>query len=161
MPLIWRTGLPVWQFVAGRGIGLILLVWRDIVIVGSEDGAVYGLSLDSGRVKWRYRTNMPVRSSPRLADETGGIIIGSDDSFIYKLDATSGRCSGATAPMVRSVSALLHGGMAIIGSDDGFIYALALDSGRQVWRYATSKPILASPAIAGGVIVCGSLDGSI
>ncbi len=157
-----QTGGSLWQFTAGRGICSTPAVWRDTAIVGSEDSAIYGVALDSGRMRWRYRTNMPVRSSPRIVDASGGIIIGSDDSYVYKLDPTTGTLLWRyrTYGPVRS-SAALDDTLVIIGSDDGFIYALAHDSGRQAWRFATGKPVLASPVVAQGVVVCGSLDGSI
>jgi eukaryotic-like serine/threonine-protein kinase len=158
---IGLDGTPAWQFTAGRGICSTPASWRDLAIVGAEDGAVYGLALADGRLKWRYRTSMAVRSSPQLTED-GNIIIGSDDSFIYNLAAANGAMLWryrAYGP-VRS-SAALTDDLAIIGSDDGFLYALAQDSGRQVWRFATGKPIFATPAVYGYVVVCGSLDGSI
>ncbi|MGN6359080.1 MAG: outer membrane protein assembly factor BamB family protein, partial [Thermomicrobiales bacterium] len=154
-------GTPAWQFAAGRGICSTPAAWHDLAMVGAEDGAVYGLALTDGRLKWRYRTSMAVRSSPQLTAE-GNIIIGSDDSFVYNLASANGTMLWryrAYGP-VRS-SAAITDDLAIIGSDDGFLYALAQDSGRQVWRFATGKPIFASPAVYGSVVICGSLDGSV
>jgi outer membrane protein assembly factor BamB len=57
----------------------------DKVVVGSDDGHVYVLSLDKGRELWSYDIGQAVGSSPAVAD--GKLVIGSDDGSIYAFGA--------------------------------------------------------------------------
>ena len=158
---IGLDGTPAWQFTAGRGICSTPAGWRDLAIVGAENGAVYGLALADGRLKWRYRTSMAVRSSPQASPRTAISLSVPTIASSTTSRRRTARCSGAIAPTGRCV--LRRRSRTIwrsLGPMMAF-FALAQDSGRQVWRFATGKPIFATPAVYGYVVVCGSLDGSI
>jgi outer membrane protein assembly factor BamB len=51
------------------------------VVVGSDDGRLYLISLKTGKQIWSYEIGQPVESSPAVAD--GRIILGADDGYIY------------------------------------------------------------------------------
>jgi outer membrane protein assembly factor BamB len=53
----------------------------DKVVVGSEDGRVYLLSLSGGKELWNYEIGQPVTSSPAVA--RGQVAIGAEDGFVY------------------------------------------------------------------------------
>ena len=57
------------------------VVAGDKVVVGSDDGRVYLVSLQTGKELWSYEIGQPVGSSPAVAD--GKIVIGSDDGNVY------------------------------------------------------------------------------
>ena len=99
---IGLDGTPAWQFTAGRGICSTPAGWRDSLIVGAEDGAVYGLALADGRLKWRYRTSMAVRSSPRSPMTAISLSVPTIASSTTSRRRTA-RCSGAIAPTGRCV----------------------------------------------------------
>jgi len=46
-----------------------------------------------------------------------------------------------------------------VGSNDGRFYVLGLTNGAKIWEFNAAGPISASPAIAKGRIVVGTLDG--
>jgi outer membrane protein assembly factor BamB len=48
-----------------------------------------------------------------------------------------------------------------VGSTDGVLYALDLDTGKERWRFETGSSITASPAVADGCLVIGTLDGEV
>jgi eukaryotic-like serine/threonine-protein kinase len=48
-----------------------------------------------------------------------------------------------------------------IGSSDGRFYVLDLKTGKQAWQYEAGSPITASPAVADGAVVVGTVDGTI
>ena len=60
----------------------------DKVVVGSDDGRLYVVSLKSGKEIWNYEIGQPVGSSPAVVD--GRIIVGSDDGSVYCFGAGLG-----------------------------------------------------------------------
>ena len=53
------------------------------------------------------------------------------------------------------------GKQVIFGSGDGRLYAVNLADGAKDWSYAIGTPIIASPAIADGMLVIGAEDGRV
>ena len=49
----------------------------------------------------------------------------------------------------------------VVGSGDGRVYVLDLASGRKVWEFEAGGGFTASPAIAGGRVVIGDVDGNV
>ncbi len=78
------TGLK-WKFHTG---GLILsspAIANGLAYVGSTDGNLYAVDLNSGAMKWKFETKARVVSSPAVA---GGLIyFSSYDGWFYAVDA--------------------------------------------------------------------------
>jgi len=55
------TGQVRWQFITGGAVRLAPAVWRDRVLVGSDDGHVYCLSARSGELIWKHRAALEAR----------------------------------------------------------------------------------------------------
>jgi outer membrane protein assembly factor BamB len=51
------------------------------VVVGSDDGRLYVVSLDKGNQLWMHEVGQPIESSPAVAD--GNVVIGADDGTVY------------------------------------------------------------------------------
>jgi len=49
----------------------------------------------------------------------------------------------------------------VFGSGDGRLYVLSLDDGSELWSYEIGRSLFSSPAVADGVILIGSNDGSL
>jgi len=133
-------------------------------------------------LKWTFKTNGPVISSPILFD--GKLYIGSNDGNLYCLEASSGlelwrfRTGGA----VCSTPAVLDKRV-FFGSYDGKFYSLNADTGDLIWQFVTAgekkfsapgihgnKPkdsvfvddwdlFLSSPAVAGNKVYFGTGSG--
>ena len=56
-------------------------------------------------------------------------------------------------------SPVICGGRVVFGCGDGKLYVLRLADGKEVWSYEVGDGIDSSPAVAGGVIAVGGLDG--
>ena len=52
----------------------------DRVYVGSADGRIYGIDLDSGKEFWRYDAGRGFTSSPAVGE--GRMIIGNEDGVL-------------------------------------------------------------------------------
>jgi outer membrane protein assembly factor BamB len=162
----------------------------------SEDAAMFrgdarhsGLTRAAGvpklnGVKWKFKTNGWVVSSPTAAD--GTLYFGSTDHYVYAVDAVSGaqKWKAKTGGRVVS-SAAVSNGRVYIESYDGHLYALDARTGAEHWKFKTagerrftakhlhgSEPAaemmadpfdfyLSSPVVANGVIYFGSGDGNI
>ena len=82
------------HLVAGEG---------NIYFASSSDDKVYCLDAKSGRERWSFFTEGPVRLAPSYAE--GKLYFGSDDGRVYCLDAGSGKLRWSTrlAPRQRRV----------------------------------------------------------
>jgi outer membrane protein assembly factor BamB len=58
------------------------------VWIGSFDGRLYSLDLDTGKQLWEFRTGGRISASPAVA--AGRVIVGSQDGLLY--------CFGAGPP---------------------------------------------------------------
>jgi len=85
----WRE--PVWEtqridfdyaYAIAAGNGLVY-------VASSSEHAIEALDLESGRPRWRFFTEGPMRLAPAVA--AGKIYAASDDGVVYCLDGTTGQ----------------------------------------------------------------------
>lgn len=151
------------------------------VYVGSTDGRLYAIDLQTGAKRWEFRTGARVTSSPAVAN--GMVFFESYDSNFYAVDAATGavKWKFATGGEHRFTAKHLHGiepksetmpdpfdfylsspavwnNAVYFGSGDGNVYALDAASGALKWKYQTGDVVHASPAIADGTVFIGSWD---
>ena len=104
-----ETGAERWRFYADGPVRLAPVAWRDRVYFGSDDGCLYCVSAEQGRLLWKFRavpsdrkflgngrliSVWPIRGGPVLAD--GKIyfaagVLPAEGVFLYALDAESGK----------------------------------------------------------------------
>lgn len=86
LKLKWAMAYPA----AIRGRSQPAIGWGAI-FVGSQDGTVYALDLDSGCTKWRFRASAEVRTGVVADPKTKRVYFGDVLARAYALDAMSGR----------------------------------------------------------------------
>ena len=174
------TGVQ-WKFHTG---GLIIsspVIANGSVYVGSTDGYLYAVDVDSGRLKWKFETKARVVSSPAVA---GGLVyFSSYDGWFYAVNAADGKPkwkfnngaerryaakhihgalpAGETMPDPFDCylsSPAVWNGAVYFGSGDSNIYALNAGTGELKWKFHTGDVVHASPAISGGTLFVGSWD---
>ena len=74
-------GKPVWSFPTRGKVDSAPVICGGKVIVGSDDGRLYVVSLDTGKEIWSYETGQPVESSPAVAG--GRVVVGCNDGNVY------------------------------------------------------------------------------
>lgn len=115
-----------WDFATRDEVHSTPALMRDgTVVVGSDDGGIYGLRAADGTLVFRVATAGRVRSSACI-DADGFVFVGSEDDMVYALDA-----HGAIAwrfsigADVDSSPWITPQGWLVVGSDDAGLYALA------------------------------------
>jgi len=170
-----------WKFHTGGSVISSPAVVNGVAYVGSTDGNLYAIDMNSGGQKWKFETKNWVVSSPAVAD--GVVYFGSYDSYFYALDATTGqqKWKFQTGGERRYAATHLHHlepaaenmpdpwdfflsspsvwrGAVYFGSSDGNVYALDANSGALKWKFHTGDVVHSSPAIADGILYVGSWD---
>ena len=124
-----------------------------IYFASSADNKVYCLDANSGRIRWEFCTNGPVRLAPTVWK--GNLYVGSDDGRVYCLDARGGRTvwTFQAAPGNRFVlgngkmislwpvrtGVVVDGGVAYFGagvfpSEGTILYAVNAANGKLIWN---------------------------
>ncbi|MBM3475760.1 MAG: hypothetical protein FJX75_21040 [Armatimonadetes bacterium] len=144
----------VWVCEAGGPVRSSAAIAENTVYVGSDDGYLYALDLETGALRWKYRLGSPVASSPAVA--SGRVFIGDDSGSVYAFLAegdkrlTEDRVGlqlwrfDAGEAVVGSPLVTLSGHV-VFGSRNGAAYAVDVVSGRPVWTHPTGGPVTASP----------------
>jgi len=119
----------------------------------------YDTSTNNGTLKWKFKTDYPIRSSPAIAED-GTIYVGSDDDYLYAIDPHGTlKWKFKTAYVVSSSPAIANDGTIYVGSEDDYLYAINPD-GTLKWKYGAGDEIYSSPAISeDGTIYVVALGG--
>ena len=170
-----------WKFHTGGYVISSPAVANRTLYVGSSDGNLYAVALDSGTQKWKFAAKSRVASSPAVSD--GLVYFNVYDGNFYAVDAKTGQLKWKfqTGGERRFAAKHLHGsqpvaeimpdpfdfflsspavwnGAVFFGSGDGSIYSLNATSGALNWKFKTGDVVHASPAIADGAVFVGSWD---
>ncbi|MBN2294076.1 MAG: PQQ-binding-like beta-propeller repeat protein [Pirellulales bacterium] len=129
-----RTGKQKWRFYADGPIRMAPVAWRDRVYFSSDDGYLYCLAIDDGRLLWRVAgcpaenkvlgngrliSAWPARGGPVICDDTVYFAAGIwpfMGIFIYALDADSGRVLWSNEGLGSRYMNQPHGGSISFGS---------------------------------------------
>lgn len=111
-----------------------------------------------GRVRWRYRTQEEVRSTPVVDGNL--LYVGSYDGRLYALDVMRGeRIWHYTTEGGICGTPVLWQNLVIFGSEDFTVHALERRTGKEVWCYRTWKEVRSSPRVYEDRLFIGSDDG--
>jgi outer membrane protein assembly factor BamB len=136
-----------------------------------NNGELYSVSAESGRVRWRRHLGGLSASTPAVAggkvyavvNKGGeGGIEGSGPARVVALDARTGRIRWAKRLASASESSpLATAGRIYVGSQDGTVYSLLAKSGRIVWRHRARGAVKAAPAFSQDRIFIAAYGGSV
>ena len=153
----------IWSFKTEYDIKSSPVVGLGSVFIGSNDGFVYALDVDSGKVVWQFDTRDDLEAPPLLVDST--IYIGCLSGDFYALNAitgdslwkfeTDGQIHGSAnwcyAPDQKTKWIL-------VGSYDNLMYCFNSTSGELNWTFETEYYINGAPATDGKNVVFGGCD---
>ena len=114
----------------------------DTIYFGSRDGNFYALDIESGYMRWVFRTDAPINAVPYVDDEH--VYFGSLDGHAYALDRAEGSevwSFSAGRPVQSSVKRYEEN--VLFASDGGATYAVTLEGEERlrlpnpIWYYIT------------------------
>jgi len=129
----------------------------NTVVFGCDNGAVYGVNVNTGQLQWNAKTRSAVFSSPSIRD--GRVYLGSTDSTFYALDVSTGKQLWA-----KHLPGKIHNSQAVDQNHvytsvvGGEIYCLNSDDGQIVWKTNINGVINSSPILSGDALYIGTLN---
>ncbi len=109
-----------------------------LVLVGSSNGKVMALDVDSGEPLWKRNVSSEVLAAPQVAD--GVVVVRTVDGKLTGLSADSGDQLWVYDRSVPALSLrgtgspVIHNGVIIAGFDAGRMLALELSTGKALWE---------------------------
>jgi outer membrane protein assembly factor BamB len=130
----------LWNFsTSGNPVDSSPAVVDGKLYVGSENGNIYCLDVQTGRQIWVNFTNTsPIRSSPAVSN--GFLYVCDENGLLYCLDAQTGEVNwtfsmgagGSSSPTVAD-------GYVYFSSSSEYLYCLDASTGRAVWSFYITR----------------------
>ncbi|NNE48132.1 MAG: PQQ-binding-like beta-propeller repeat protein [Rhodothermales bacterium] len=133
------------------------------IVIGTGDGVVYGIDLDTGEERWKFQTGGRIRSSASVLDDVA--FIGSGDGIVYGISTETGAEVWRFETMGSKLNAAdwgfdrtqIHSSPTVIdtvlyiGSRDASLYAVDLESRDTLWTFVDGTAwVISSPAVDDG-----------
>lgn len=141
-PIAWRV-----QIVSAEGV----------VAVGTFDGLLHAIDLDTGQTRWSYPTGGPILHSPAIVD--GRVITGCHDGAVYAVNVAGGELAWRAETGGGIVaSPLVVDGRVYIGNKAGLMTCLDAATGEMIWQTDVGAPIVQSAAWSesAGLVLTGT-----
>jgi len=139
-----------WTVVADQQVQSSPVFFQDTVIMGSDDGRLYGIHRTTGEVMWRYTAGASIQATALIVDAMA--YFGDLDGSFHCIELPSQpdgsprevwthSCGGSIISSAHMVEDFL-----VFGCSDGSIYCLDLD-GDLVWNTLLGGDIWGSPLV--------------
>ena len=133
----------------------------DLLVIGTLDGHVYGMSAKDGSPRWDIALPSEVIDAPAIDGTL--VVVRTQDGRVYGLDADSGKrrwvYDQGNVPQLSlrgNGPLLVANGVVFFGSDDGKLIALREDNGQKLW-----EQMLASGTGSNDIARLDDADGSV
>ncbi|HKD74765.1 MAG TPA: serine/threonine-protein kinase [Ktedonobacterales bacterium] len=138
-------------------VGAAPILHNGMVIVGGFDRYVYAVEHETGVPVWRRAFDDSVGTA--LAAHENRLYVGSADGRINCLDARTGDTKWRSIVGSQITSDLiLQGQRLYFGCASGAMYCFDVQIQQNVWRHQAGDAIVTRPAIAGDLVLIGSVD---
>lgn len=147
-----------WTYEAGESVESSAAIADGAVYVGSQAGELIALDLQSGKLRWKYKTKQGIgESSPAVAN--GIVYVGDLGGVVHAVNAADGKAvwTFPTKGEVKS-SPVVVGDKVIIGSYDENLYALNARTGAMLWQVKTNGPVHATAGVMNGIAYISGCD---
>jgi outer membrane protein assembly factor BamB len=136
------------------------------VFVGSQQGVLWALAAEDGRLLWRRPLSGPISSEPAYVVELGLVLVGDDDGALWAIDPKTGKerwVYRARGPITARPT--YADGLVFFTSAENRVYAIDAQKGTWKWQYDREAPDgftirgQGGPLAAGGKVYVGFADG--
>lgn len=159
---IWLYSRADSQTISIRG-GSKPVIRGDTVYAGFSDGAVAGLLIKNGQLKWEKQLS----KNKRFRDLDSNPVIDQDVLYIFGYDDATYALRAATGDLVWRFDKGGYGGFLMnndklyFASSTGELICLDRSTGRSVWTYKVQNGIATTPSLMKGLIVFGESMGAL
>jgi outer membrane protein assembly factor BamB len=139
----------LWQFTDDDGgFEATAAIADGTVFVGSLDGHLYAIDLETGEQRWKLESDLGFKAAPAVRD--GRVYIGDVDGLFRAVDAKTGRelWKHQTDAEINA-GANFYGDNVVVGSQDAVLYCLKCETGEVVWQADAEDQIRCMPTIVG------------
>jgi outer membrane protein assembly factor BamB len=132
----------------------------DLVLIGSDDGALHAIDRDKGGLVWSCAVGGKVRATPAVSGDRA--VVGGFDGRVVAIAVKDGR-----ALWTRDLGHALYSSpciaadLCVMGCHEGHLHGLDLATGEPRFEVATRGPVISSPSAAGSAFLAGSTDGDL
>lgn len=166
---LWSDG------VSARLSGGITAAYQRIYF-GSENGLVFAVDVDNGKVVWQSKVKGEVLAAPAVNE--GVVVVNTAAGVMHALDAETGEErwiyeSEVPALSLRGVApATIANGAAIVGTASGKVAVVLIESGQVLWEQTIAAPsgatelerivdIDSETIVFGGIVYVVSYNGTL
>jgi outer membrane protein assembly factor BamB len=160
----------LWSADVGKGEGRLgarqaPAVADGRVYAAAVEGGVHALDLQTGKVIWRYESELPIAGGPGVGD--GLVVVGGLDGNVIALDAATGAEKWRTQLKAEIIAAPAIGlGSVFVRSNDGRLTAFDTSTGERRWFWNRDTPTLSlrgnsAPVLGPGFVFIGNDDGTV
>ncbi|MGA1872042.1 MAG: PQQ-binding-like beta-propeller repeat protein [Thermoplasmatota archaeon] len=130
------VGELIWSYQTGDQVLSSSVFYDGGMLIGSDDGNIYCMELDTGEVLWKFKTSGSVQATPMIRD--GKAYFGSFDENLYCISLPEAG-SGGSASLVWNVT--LHG--QVLSSCHWYVDSvITADNSGRLYRVDASGNIL-------------------
>jgi len=155
------TGAAKWRTTVAARPNTALVVVGSTLVVGTADGYLNWIALDSGKVKKRVRLDGMPYGTPILASPLLFVLTAGAKGNLIALDAESGaiRWSRETPREWTTYRPLVTGSTVIVGSEEKDLCAFNRDDGALRWCRSVGQVPRGLGISTDGILYVGSLSG--
>ncbi|CUS79202.1 Outer membrane protein assembly factor BamB, contains PQQ-like beta-propeller repeat [Candidatus Kryptonium thompsonii] len=150
----------IWEFKASKPIRSSPASDGNAIVFGCDDGNVYCIDFETGKLRWKFNTNSPIFAPVSI--HKGKVFVGALNGTFYGLDLKNGDLKWKF-----QTNSKIYGGCAIkdsllfFGTASGKFYALREKDGTVLWTFSAKSVINSAPLVSDNVVFIGSLDKNI
>ncbi len=158
--MVYLPKLATWELSTTGVIEATPLVVANTVIIGSRDGNVYAVDVETGQRRWTFKAPLShsITSAPVLAGDK--LYVTTNEGRVIAINPESGQevWKRDTNKLMRSSPCVTPEGLVCVGSFDKNLYALDAESGEVRWKAPVAGSIQSSPRYSAGKLYFGSDD---
>ena len=126
----------------------------------SRTGQMPGPGPAKPEVRWTFKADGPIGSSPAVVD--GTVLVVSGDGVLHSLDLASGheRWNVPLGAEAGAATPLVVGATAIVGDMAGVVHGVDADDGSERWKATADGPISGAAGASSSLVVAATTKGS-